>query len=90
VLAPHVGRGDARLALAGPLERADALAAALSRALAEAGRRLVVELDGAGYLADELAAVLRRAIAAAGEQVIELHATRPGPRRWLKRHGFIA
>jgi hypothetical protein len=52
--------------------------------------RVVVDLDGAEYLDDALAPVLRRAAAAvraSGGRLV-LTATRPGPRRWVARHGL--
>ena len=51
---------------------------------------LTIDLDGAEMLGDELAPVLRRASAAARSAGVELivRATRPGPKRWLVRHGL--
>ena len=67
------------------------LAAEIRAALGAPGLgSLTVDLDAADYLGDEIAAVLRRAAAAAESAGIELvlHATRPGPQRWLRRHGL--
>lgn len=67
--------------------------AELMARLAIAGlRTLVVDLDAADLLADELVPVFRRAraAAAAAHVALELRATRPGPRRWLARHGLEA
>jgi hypothetical protein len=47
-------------------------------------------LDAASFLDDDVAPVLRRARATAdaiGVRLI-LRATRTGPQRWLRRHGF--
>lgn len=51
---------------------------------------LHVDLDGADSLDDDTATVLRRAQAAARASGIDLWitASREGPRRWLRRHGF--
>ena len=68
------------------------LTAELATALAAPGlRRLTIDLDGADFLADEIATVLRRARAAAATAGVdlELRATRPGPARWLRRHGLV-
>jgi chemotaxis protein methyltransferase CheR len=87
----HTARGPGRLALRGKLEDPAQVAAALSRAMAEAGERLVVDLDGASFLAEGVAPVLRRASAAAAAAGLrfELTATKPGARRWLSRHGLL-
>ena len=86
----HTARGPGRLALRGKLEDPAQVAAAISRAMAEAGERLVVDLDEASFLAEGVAPVLRRAGAAAAAAGLgfELCATRPGARRWLQRHGL--
>jgi chemotaxis protein methyltransferase CheR len=87
---PQTARGPGRLALSGKLEDPGQVAAAISRAMAEAGERLVVDLDDASFLAEGVAPVLRRAAAAAtaAGMIFELAATRPGARRWLARHGL--
>jgi chemotaxis protein methyltransferase CheR len=87
---PLTARGPGRLALRGKLEDPAQVAAAISRAMAEAGERLVVDLDDASFLAEGVAPVLRRAAAAATAvgMIFELAATRPGARRWLARHGL--
>ena len=68
-----------------------ALSAELRAALAAPGlRTLTIDLDGAEFLDDEVAPVLRRAGAAAESAGIDLvlSARRPGPQRWLRRHGL--
>ena len=62
----------------------------LRRAITTATKKVVVDLDAAEYLADEVAAALRRAGAAARHAglAFELIATRPGPRRFVSRHGL--
>lgn len=67
------------------------LSADLRSALAAPGlRALTVDLDGAEFLDDDVAPVLRRASAAAESAGIDLvlRAKRPGPQRWLRRHGL--
>lgn len=78
------------VSLKGTHEDAAEVAAELRRAIAEAAARVVVDLDGAEFLADGVAAVLKRAAAAAHAAGLTfgVSATRPGPRRWLTRHGF--
>jgi chemotaxis methyl-accepting protein methylase len=51
---------------------------------------LTIEVDGVELLDDELARILHRARAAATAAGIgfDVRATRPGPRRWLARHGL--
>lgn len=78
------------LVLAGTPE-ASALTQAIAERLAHGGlHRLVIDLDPADLLGDELAPVLRRALAAAATAGVQiaLRTTRPGPRRWLTRHGL--
>ena len=83
-IAPSVVR------VVGSHDHPDGIAADLRAAIAAAARELVVDLDGADYLADSVAPVLRRAEAAAGAAGLRfaLTARRLGPRRWLERHGF--
>ena len=52
--------------------------------------RLTIDVDGVELLDDELARVLYRARAAASAAGIDfdVRAVRPGPRRWLARHGL--
>ena len=67
------------------------LGAAIATALAGHGlRRLEVDLDGATFVPDEVAITLRRARAAAAAAGVTLilRATRPGTRRWLRRHAL--
>jgi chemotaxis protein methyltransferase CheR len=80
---------DDTLALYGRPSAAQ-LTAEISARLALPGLgRLTIDVDGAELLDDELARVLHRARAAAGAAGIgfDVRATRPGPRRWLARHG---
>lgn len=68
-----------------------ALAAEIRTALRAPGLgTLTLDLDAAEYLDDEVAPVLRRALAAAQSAGIDvaLRAARPGPQRWLRRHGL--
>ncbi len=67
-----------------------ALGKRVRAAIAGASARVIVDLDKAEFLGDEVAPVLRRAAAAARAAGLEfeLRATRPGPARWLKRHGL--
>jgi len=76
------------IALRGRYDDDARLSKELSPALSGSTPRVVVDLDGADYLADDVAAVLRRAAAAAGAAGVELQlrATRPGTRRWLRRN----
>jgi anti-anti-sigma regulatory factor len=70
---------------------AAALGAEIRTALSAPGIGVVtIDLDAADYLDDEVAPVLRRAGAAAEHAGIQLllRATRPGPQRWLRRHGL--
>jgi len=70
---------------------AAALSAELGAALRAPGlSALTVDLDAATYLEDDAATVLRRAcaLALAGGIELSLRATRPGPKRWLRRNGF--
>jgi hypothetical protein len=66
------------------------LAADLAAVLASHVARLVVDLDDADFIPDEVATTLRRARAAARAAGITLvlRATRPGPMRWVRRHGL--
>ena len=74
--------------LTGSYESGRGVLGVLKKAIAGAGEKIVVDLDGADFLADEVADVLRRAAAAAAAAGIafDLHATRPGVRRFLTRH----
>jgi len=68
-----------------------AVAAEIRTALGVPGlATLTVDLDSADYLEDDVAPVLRRAGTAAESAGVELilKATRPGPRRWLRRNGL--
>lgn len=69
----------------------EALAAPLDAALRAPGLvELTLDLDAASFLDDDVAPVLRRAWAkatASGVRLV-LRATRAGPQRWLRRHGF--
>lgn len=95
VVAPAPGRGEAARAarevkLAGRYGSGDRLARELRAAMQGAHARVIVDLDGATFLGDAAAAVLRRAqraARAAGAEV-QVRATRPGARRWLRRHGL--
>ncbi len=81
---------DDTLALYGRPSAAQ-LTAEISARLALPGlERLTIDLDGTELLDDELARVLHRARAAAAAAGIDfdVRATRPGPRRWLARHGL--
>ena len=85
--APEERRARLRVTSAEP----SALAADIRAALAQPGLgALTIDLDGADFLDDEVAPVLRRACAAAEAAGIALviAATRPGPQRWLRRHGL--
>jgi anti-anti-sigma regulatory factor len=67
------------------------LAERIGQALGATGlRRLVIDLDGAEVVPDDVAITLRRARAAAAAAgvVLVVTATRPGTRRWLRRHGL--
>jgi hypothetical protein len=69
----------------------DSVTSEISTWLAVPGlESLTIDLDGAELLDDELAAVFRRARYAAwlDEISFDLAAKRPGPSRWLARHGF--
>jgi chemotaxis protein methyltransferase CheR len=67
----------------------DDVAAMLREALAR-NTDITVDLDGAELLDDGVATVLRRAAAAARAAGVAftITATRPGPRRWVERHGL--
>lgn len=82
---------DAVVRLRGSYEDPAVVTAELRRAMGARVRRVVVELDEVDFLADEVASVLRRASAAAQAEGVAfaLRATRPGPRRWLSRHGLL-
>jgi chemotaxis methyl-accepting protein methylase/anti-anti-sigma regulatory factor len=79
------------LRVVGSHDGPDRIAAELSAAIATAGSRLVVDLDGVDFLGDSVAPVFRRAQAAATAAGLHfsLVAGRPGPRRWLERHGLL-
>jgi hypothetical protein len=71
--------------------RAAAVVALVGERLAVPGvERVTIDLDSAELLEDALAPVLRRARAAANTAgvTLELRATKPGPKRWLSRHGL--
>jgi hypothetical protein len=76
--------------LSGRYESGERLARELSAAMAGGHAAVVVDLDGAAFLGEDAAAVLRRAQSAARAAGTELlvRATRPGARRWLRRHGL--
>ncbi len=78
------------LGLSGRYESGERLARELSAAMAGGHAAVVVDLDGAAFLGEDAAAVLRRAQSAARAAGTELlvRATRPGARRWLRRHGL--
>jgi chemotaxis protein methyltransferase CheR len=76
-----------------PIRTSDpsALAAEIRAAMSAPGLgTLTLDLDAADYLDDAVAPVLKRAVAVAESAGIELllHATRPGPQRWLRRNGL--
>lgn len=82
-----MGRTDLRVESSDPA----ALDAAIREALRAPGLgQLTIDLDTADYLGDAAAPVLERALSAARSAGIELllRATRPGPRRWLRRNGL--
>jgi anti-anti-sigma regulatory factor len=69
----------------------DSVTAEISAWLAVPGLEgLTIDLDGVELLDDQLAAVFRRARYAAWLDGIsfDLRAVRPGPSRWLARHGL--
>lgn len=82
--------GVTTVCIVGSHDSAERIAGELRAAIGRAHRGVVVELDGADYLADEVAAVFRRARAAARAAglAFALRAERPGPRRFLTRHGL--
>jgi chemotaxis protein methyltransferase CheR len=88
----HTGRHEVwhELGLSGRYESGERLARELSAAMAGGHAAVVVDLDGAAFLGEDAAAVLRRAQSAARAAGTELlvRATRPGARRWLRRHGL--
>jgi chemotaxis protein methyltransferase CheR len=88
---PAAPAPTAVLRLTGMHESAERLAADLRTAIAAARAALLVDLDGVDYLDDSVAPVLRRAEAAAASAGLRftVAARRPGPRRWLERHGFL-
>jgi len=77
--------------IVGSHEAPDRVAAELRAAMAGGATALLVDLDGAEFLDDSVAPVLRRAAAAAAASGVgfTLAARRPGPRRWLARHGLL-
>ncbi|MEM9492813.1 MAG: CheR family methyltransferase, partial [Myxococcota bacterium] len=81
-------RSELLIRLAGRYDDAARLSAELAPALAGTYQRAHIDLDGAEYLGDDAAAIVTRAVSAARATGIELvvHASRPGPRRWLRRH----
>lgn len=78
------------LRLSGRYEGGDRLAAELAVIMRRAPGRVIMDLDGAELMNDEAAAALRRAMSQAQVMGVDivLRAGRPGPRRWLRRHGF--
>jgi chemotaxis protein methyltransferase CheR len=78
------------LLLSGRYDSSERLARELRAAMAGGHGRVVVDLDGAELLDEEAAAVLRRAqrAARAAGTDLQVRATRPGARRWLRRHGL--
>ena len=84
--------GDTTLVVRGRHDDGERLGAELRDALARAQGVLVVDLDEAELRGVAVAVVLRRARAAAAGSSLRfvLRATRPGPRRWLRRHGLAA
>jgi chemotaxis protein methyltransferase CheR len=90
----HTQRGPFVVELCGHVDDPAPVAEALTEALAEARAHreagIVVELDGAEFLADPIAILLRRAAAAARAAGVPftLRATRPGAARWLGRHAL--
>ena len=90
IVSPPDPPGDGTIALFGR-PSAGQLTAEISARLAQPGlASLTIDVDGAELLDDDLARVLHRARAAAASSGVglELTATRPGPRRWLARHGL--
>jgi chemotaxis protein methyltransferase CheR len=93
--APRARGADSRemgqeLRLSGRYESGERLARELSAAMAGGHAAVVVHLDGAAFLGEDAAAVLRRAQSAAraAGTKLQVRATRPGARRWLRRHGL--
>jgi chemotaxis protein methyltransferase CheR len=82
--------GTVRLALRGRYDDERRLMDEITSALGHHQGHVVIDLDGADLLGDSAAAVLRRARSAARAAGIsvDLVASRPGPRRWLRRHGL--
>lgn len=78
------------LRLSGRYETGERLARELSAVMAGGHAPVVVNLDGAAFLGEDAAAVLRRAQSAAraAGTRLQVRATRPGARRWLRRHGL--
>jgi chemotaxis protein methyltransferase CheR len=76
--------------LSGSHESSAAVAELLRVAISTATEKVVVDLDGADYLSDAIVPALRRAAttATAAGLGFELRASRPGPRRFLSRHGL--
>ena len=76
--------------LAGSYGDDSQLATAINPALAGSYARVVIAFDGVDFLAEEAAHVLERAVRTARVAGIELvlEAERPGPQRWLRRHGL--
>ncbi|CAN5893164.1 hypothetical protein BH11MYX2_BH11MYX2_38930 [soil metagenome] len=87
---PPTKKAEHVLSLVGQ-PRASAVIALIGERLAMPGaERVVIDLDPVEMLDDDLAPVLRRARAAANTAgvILELRATKPGPKRWLSRHGL--
>jgi chemotaxis protein methyltransferase CheR len=76
--------------ISGSHDAPQTIAADLRRAIARARRSVEVHLDEADFLDDSVAPVLRRAEAAAHAAglAFTIAAERPGPRRFLARHGL--
>jgi len=81
---------DDTIALYGRPSAAQLTAEILARLALPGLTWLTIDVDGVELLDDELARVLHRARAAATAAGIgfDVRATRPGPRRWLARHGL--
>jgi anti-anti-sigma regulatory factor len=62
------------------------LAAELRAALGRTDGPILVDLDGATFLADDCARVLRRLANTVEGRGLVLVASRPGVKRWLHRH----
>lgn len=87
---PAQSKSSKCITLSGDYHDADRLARELALTLDASPDDVIVDLDGADYLGAEAATVLRRAQATADTLSIGfvLQATRPGPTRFLRRHGL--